>query len=308
MARVTPEGGLPNFIIVGVAKAGTTSLFHYLAQHPDIYMSPVKEPRFFAFEAGPPEFRGPRDEQVRKRATRTLDGYRRLFGGVRGERAVGEASVVYLPHRGSAAAIARRIPDAKIVALLRDPVERAYSAYLYYRRDGIEPCATFEEALAAEPRRIRDGWYYHWHYRDQGFYHRNLADYYDHFPAERIRVFLHDDLHRDPHGTLGDVFRFLDVDGAFRADVRIRHNPSCVSGSPRVHRVLTRRHPLKEALKKVVPEQWGHRAISLVMPANGEKPPVSPETRTELVAGYEDDLRQLERRTGRDLSAWLRRD
>lgn len=304
MARVTAGGGLPSFIIVGVAKAGTTSVYHYLAQHPDIYMSPIKEPRFFALEGSSPDFTGPGDERVRENTATTIGAYRGLFAGVRGERAVGEASVIYLPHRGTAEAIARRIPDAKIIALLRDPVERARSAYLYHRREGLEPCPTFEEGLVAEPRRIRDGWYYGWHYRDQGFYHRNLSEYYEVFPAERIHVCLHDDLDRSPLALLADLFRFLEVDDDFEPDVRLRHNPSGVPRSLRAHHALTRPHPVKEAVKKVVPERWGHRLISFAMPANLARPPVLPETRAELVAGYEDDIAQLEERIGRDLSHW----
>lgn len=303
--EVIQEGRLPNFLVIGVAKAGTTSLYHYLGQHPDIFMSPVKEPRFFAFEDHPPAFTGPGDERMREETTTTVDGYSRLFDGVRGERATGEASVVYLPHPGTARAIAQRLPDVKVVALLRDPTERAYSAYLYLRRDGYEACETFEEGLAAEPGRIADGWYYRWHYRGQGFYHRNLAQYYETFASSQIHVCLHEDLDRDPHLVLADLFRFLDVDDGFRPDVRRRHNPSGGPRSARAQRLLTGRHPVKEAVKKVVPEDWGHRLIALALPANLVRPPVAAKTRAELVAGYAEDVKRLEERIDRDLSHWL---
>lgn len=306
MARVTPAGRLPTFFVVGVAKAGTTSLYHYLAQHPDIYMSPVKEPRFFALEGHSLDFPGPGDERVRETTTTTFEAYRALFDGVRGERAVGEASVIYLYHPGAAAAIARAIPDARIIALLRDPADRAYAAYLYQVRDGYEPLTSFEEGLAAEPRRMAGGWFPVWFYRDQGFYHRGLARYYERFDPTRIRVYLHDELAADPRAVLADAYRFLGVDDGFQPDVRTRYNPGGRPRSMRVQRFLTRRHPAKEAAKRVIPEDWGHRLISFVQPANLARPPVSPETRTDLVDGYADDIEQLEGLIGRDLSSWRR--
>lgn len=303
---MSAEGRFPNFLIIGAAKAGTTSLYHYLGQHPEIFMSPVKEPRYFALAGHPLDFRGPGDERLREKTTTTLDAYLQLFAGVRDEPAVGEASVLYIHHPTAADAIASHVPEARIIAVLRNPVDRAHSAFLYHLRDGYEPLAEFDDALAAEPERIAAGWYYGWHYRSQGFYHRNLARYYDRFDPTRVRVYLHEDLDRDPHGVLSDIFGFLDVDEGFRPDVSTRHNPSGRPRSHRAQRLLTRRHPLKEAVKSVIPEQWGHKLIAAVQPVNLVRPPVRAETRARLVEGYAEDIRQLERLIGRDLSRWLR--
>jgi hypothetical protein len=294
----------PTFFVIGVAKSGSTSLHHYLSQHPDVFMCTPKEPRTFAYLADPRDFAGPGDERVWGRAVTSLDAYRALFAEADGVPAVGEASVIYLPHAGTAETIARYVPDAKIITLLRDPADRARSAFLYQRRDGHEPCPTFEEAVAAEPARIAAGWNYRWHYRDQGFYHRNLEPYYEHFDASRIRVYLTEDLAGDPQAVLTDAFCFLGVDDAFRADIRRRLNISGIPRSRRAQRLLTQPHPAKEAIKKVVPEEWGHRLIARVLPANLERPAMRPETRAELVAGYEDDTARLERLIGRDLSHW----
>jgi hypothetical protein len=302
---VNSSGRFPNFFVIGVAKAGTTSLYHYLGQHPEIFMSPVKEPRYFALAGHSLDFHGPGDERMREKTTTTLDAYLKLFAGVRDELAVGEASVIYIHHPAAAESIARNVPEAKIIAVLRDPIDRAQSAFLYHLRDGYEPLAEFDDALAAEPERIAAGWYYGWHYRDQGFYHRNLARYFERFDPSRIRVYLHEDLDGNPHGVLSDIFGFLGVDEGFRPDVSTRHNPSGRPRSHRAQRLLTRRHPLKEAVKSVIPEQWGHRLIAAVQPANLMRPPVKAETRARLVEGYADDIRQLESLIGRDLSHWL---
>lgn len=298
-------GRLPNFLVIGAAKAGTTSLYRYLEQHPDVFMSAIKEPRFFALEGRPVEFCGPGDERVYDETATTLEGYRRLFARAGRARAVGEASVLYLPHPRAAAAIAGRIPDARLIVVLRNPAERAYSAFLYRTRDGYEPLRTFEAALADEPRRIAAGWYYGWHYRDQGFYHRHLRRYFERFDRARIRVHLHEDLVRDPLGVVRDLFAFLGVDPDFRPDVSVRHNPSGRPRNARIQRWLTRRHPLKEAIKRVVPEQWGHRVIARVQRVNLERPPLRPDTRAALTDGYREDVRQLEALLGRDLSHWL---
>lgn len=296
--------GLPNFFVVGVAKSGSTSFYHYLVQHPDVFMSTPKEPRTFAYLADPRHFTGPGDERVWDRSIKTLDEYRELFAEAQGARAVGEASVTYLPHRPTAEAIAQHVPDARIIALLRNPVERAHSAFLYHRRDAYEPSPTFEESLAEEQGRIAAGWHYRWHYRDQGFYHRNLTAYYEHFDADQIRVYFTEDLARDPHAVLADAFRFLGIDDEFRPDVRRRHNRSGIPRSRAAQRMLAQPHPVKEAIKKVVPEEWGHRMIERLLPANLERPEIRPETRAEMMGAYADDIAQLEQRIGRDLSHW----
>jgi hypothetical protein len=151
---------MPNFLVIGAGRSGSTSLYHYLAQHPQIFMSPVKEPKFFALEGHALDFRGPGDERIRVDTTTTLTAYRSLFDGVRGELAVGEASTLYLSHEAAADAIARHVPEMKLIAILRDPAERAHSAFQHLTRDGYEPLANFEDALCDEPRRMAEGWYY----------------------------------------------------------------------------------------------------------------------------------------------------
>ena len=298
------RNGLPNFLVIGAAKCGTTSLYHYLGQHPEVFMSPVKEPRFFALEGHPLDFRGPGDERYRIGTATTLDAYRQLFEGVEDELAIGEASVLYQHHPNAAEAIARHIPDVKLIAVLRNPVDRAYSGFMVKLRDSIEPLDDFEQALQAESQRIADGWYYTWHYRDQGFYHRNLSRYFERFDRSRIRVYLYEDFNRDPEGTLTDVFRFLGVDDGFRPDLRTRFNASGRPRSARLQRLLTQPHPVKEAAKAVIPEELGHRVIARVQRPNLVRPPLSARTRASLVGGYRDDISRLEGLIGRDLSDW----
>ncbi len=149
---------LPNFLVIGATKSGTTSLYTYLKQHPEVYM-PMKEPNFFALEGRePPFFRGPEGwkEPSQKRIT-DLEGYRTLFAGASGEKAMGEVSPLYLYAPQAAYRIRRYVPEAKLVAILRNPVERAYSAYMHLVREDREPLG-FAEALKEEERRIQSNW------------------------------------------------------------------------------------------------------------------------------------------------------
>ena len=292
--------------MIGAAKAGTTSLYHYLGQHPQIFMSPIKEPRFFALAGHPMDFRGPNDERIRDTSTTTLVAYQELFDGVRDEVAIGEASTIYLDSEATPAAIERGLPDVKLIAVLRDPAERAYSAFLHLRSDGSEPESDFEAALRDEPRRVAAHWFHYWRYRERGFYHRHLKRYVDRFGPRRIRVYLYEDLERDSLAVLSDIFRFLGVDPSFRPDVTKRYNVSGEPRSPQWRNLLTRRRPVKQALKRVLPERWGHGVIDWLQLRPRPRPPLPPETRARLVAGYREDIRQLEDLIGRDLSAWLR--
>ena len=166
---------LPNFLIIGAAKAGTTSLYRYLEQHPEVYMSPVKEPKFFALGGERLDYRGPGDEaRMRGASVTSLEDYRELFRGVSTETAVGEASTLYLYSERAAARIKHHVPDVKLIAVLRNPVDRAYSDFLHLVRDGIEPLTDFPQALEAEESRIRSRWAPMWHYRRRGFYHPQL--------------------------------------------------------------------------------------------------------------------------------------
>src|SRR5580765_3646808 len=119
---------LPNFLIIGAGKSGTTALYEYLKQHPQVYMSPVKEPRFFAFEGESVNFGGPWGERLNPEvmAFNSIASYSALFEDVEDETAIGEASPIYLWAAKAAARIHRRVPDARLIAILRDPVERAY--------------------------------------------------------------------------------------------------------------------------------------------------------------------------------------
>jgi len=296
---------MPNFLIVGAAKAGTTSLYHYLRQHPDIYLSPVKEPKYFALAGERRSYGGPGDQDdMDRHSVTTLEAYRRLFNGAGDGQAAGEASTLYLYDDDAAGRIRSSIPDVRLIALLRDPAERAYSNFLYMVRRGNEPLRTFEEGLAAEDQRVAQGWMPSWHYRRRGLYAEQLRRYYRRFDRAQIRVYLYDDLERRPADLVRDLFGFLDVDDTFTPDVSKRHNVSGMPRHERVHSLLNGSSRVTAALRSLVPATAARRMGRQIRQWNLSRTAMSPEARQSLVSFYQDDISQLEDMIGRDLSAW----
>jgi hypothetical protein len=297
---------LPNFLVIGAHKAGTTSLYHYLKQHPEIYMSPLKEPRFFSFEGEEPDFRGPLPEVPgRPLVVTDLEAYRALFAGVSSEKAIGEVSPGYLYREKAPGRIRHYIPEAKLIAILRNPVERAYSHFLMVRKNDREPLTDFARALEAEEERIKDNWWIG-HYKSMGFYHEQLTRYYELFDREQIRVYLYEDFDKDPVAVTQSIFRFLEVNDSFVPDTSRRFNVSGVPKSRAVHTLIKKPNPLKSALKPFLPRGLRWRISAKLHESNLRgAPPLPEEIRKELTEAYREDILKLEGLIGRDLSGWL---
>ena len=290
---------MPNFLIIGAMKAGTTALYYYLAQHPQVYMSPVKEPDFFCSEAQT----GRGDNPVSD-----AEAYQDLFRDASTEKAIGEASHCYLYEPEAVVRIQQCLSDAKFVAILRDPVDRAYSHFLHMVRTGTEPLTDFgqalqEEEVRADPHRSFQD------YIGRGLYFDQLKRYFDAFGREPIKVFLYEDLSNAPVDTLQETFRFLEVDNSFVPDVSLRRN---VSGSPRykaLDNLLRRPSPIKDALKMHLPVKLRWRlseAFDHLKTRNLTQPPkVDPGMRQRLVSFYREDILRVQGLINRDLSEWL---
>ena len=298
---------MPNFLIIGAAKAGTTFLWSVLRQHPDIFLSEMKEPRFFAFENCPPRFGGPPYNDYTSVPTITrLSDYQALFAEAGAANARGEASTVYMyhPQDRPAERIRHYLPNVRLIALLRQPAERAFSNFVHAVSSGWEPHRDFTRALAEEPRRIRENWSYFLRYRHNSDYLSQLTPYFRRFDRRRIHVCLYDDLCADPLSLVRDIFRFLEVDDTFLPDLS---RPINVSYFPR-HRALHQwfRHfkqgkifpRLPRPLAKLL--AGGMRRMNLVRPA------IPHETRQQLTEEFARDRERLQELIGRDLSLWAR--
>ena len=299
----------PNFLLIGAAKAGTSSVFAYLGQHPEVFVSPVKEPNYFALAGQRVAYAGPGDMIVNRASITDEPRYRALFRGAAGAKAVGEASTLYLYAPGAAAAIHQDVPEARIIAILRDPTERAYSSFLHMRRDGRESVESFEEALDLEKSRIDQHWEHLWHYTGLGLYHAQLERYLALFPRDRVGVWLYDDLEAEPGRVLREVFAFLGVDPTFEPDMSVRHK---VAGTPRsktLHAILTQPNPVKSMAKRLLPAGVRSRAYGAMMQRNvrEHRESMRADTRQRLQALFRPDVERLERLLERDLSTWTGR-
>lgn len=295
---------LPTFLIIGAAKGGTTSLHAYLGQHPQVYMSPLKETNFFTFGGERPRFGGPDGDAFARDSVHRLEDYARLFDGAADEIAIGETSPRYLTTAGTAARIESMLPEVKLVAILRNPADRAFSAFSMRKRDGWEPCETLEEAIAEEPRRLAEGWGAGIYLRG-GFYAQMLEQYYDRFDRRQIRVYVFDDLMSRPDELLEDLFGFLGVDPRFRPDMSQRLNVSGVIKNPMLRFAWTRTQHVKRAMRLFLTRPVRQRISRFFTGLEKERLPFPPEQREWLLDLYREDIAQLQNLIGRDLSAWL---
>ena len=287
----------PDFLVIGAYKAGTTSLDRYLRTHPEIFLPAVKEPSYYAF-TGPDDTGRPRPPG----AITDRSAYLALFDRVADERAIGEVSPEYLAHPDAADAIAVDLPDAKLIAVLRNPVERGYSDYLMYVRDGREPL-DFAAALAAQAERLGAG-DPRGHYVDTGMYGEQLERFYQRFDRAQIRVYLFEELTADPAACVQDMFDFLGVDTTFVPPDLGEHN---VSGVPRnrVQAALLRaRAQIGPSLKRVVPPTL-RTTIDRRLQSGLDRPPIPDAVRTELADVFRADNELLGRLLERDLGYWL---
>jgi hypothetical protein len=264
-------------------------------------MSPVKEPNFFAIEGKQFDYRGPGDDGLEWINEREV--YLQLFQGVRFETALGEASPLYLYATEAPERIRRYIPDVTLIALLRNPVERAYSAFSYLRERGRERCSSFTDALEAEDARIAQNWSHIWHYRAMGFYGEQLARYFQLFDRDQIRVFLYEDFVAEPLSIVRDVFDHIGVDSTFIPDTRLRHN---ISGVPRFRALDPVLKPNRVTLKlRPAVSRVLNPVILRVKQRALVKSEIPPEAGRHLAAAYRGDVERLAEIIGRDLSAWL---
>jgi len=276
-------------------------MYETLKQHPQVFASPVKEPMFFILEGEKDFFPGLKSPQ----GPRHLEEYQSLFIGAEKAKAIGEASPCYLYSPKAASGIRKYIPNAKMIAILRNPVDRAYSHFLFHRLLGEEPMDNFEEAMAAEAERGRMGWFLFWCYRGMGFYGAQIERYFSLFDRKQFRFFLFEDLLSRPDELFKQIFDFLGVDTGVRILLAEKYNASGIPRSRLFHGFLTRPNILKTCLKRFFPEKTHYRVLTNFMNRNLAKPLLSMEVRSRILPVYREDIMKTQDLIGRDLSAWL---
>lgn len=296
---------LPDFLVIGAAKAGTTALFKAMSRHRTIFCSPEKEPGFFAFEGqGEPMIYDAGTLRPR-RVVRLVDEYLALFERCPPEAKAGEATTAYLSNRQAPERAAHYVPSAQLIVVLRHPVERAFSQWLHLRQEGREPIPDFEAAWQAEPERVARGWSHVYHYRSRGFYGEALERWLQFFPRERLLIEFYEDWRDDPAAVLRRVWKHVGV-SQWLEPVVTRENVS--SRQPRwawlQHR-MTEDNALRRWAQRRLPVAVRDGITASVQAVNlVPGPRIDRALRAKLAATYDDDLRKVEALTGRDLGGW----
>lgn len=300
---------LPNFLVVGAAKSGTTSLHEYLNSHPQVFVPQKKECLFFS-ELD--RFDGPgHDQELNGLITRSIEEYKRLFDSAGEALMRGDLSHDYLYYfERSIGNIKHHLGDqVRIVMILRDPRERAYSHYMHHIKVGISPDSSFEKALAREEGRIRNNWSWNWHYTRASLYAQQVAAYLEAFP--HVRIYLYDDLVADAPGLMRDLFSFLGVDERVIVEAEV-HNQGSDVRNRQLTGFLRRESGAKEQLRKAlkgigISDELIHQLKKRALAWNRvSKSQMNAATRTRLNALFAEDIERLEQLIERDLSAWRR--
>jgi hypothetical protein len=290
---------LPNFIIIGAAKAGTTSLHWYLAEHPAVFMTSVKDPAYFAYGVGADGRLLWGNPDLHSFPIRSLGEYERLFADTGSAVAIGEASTTYLECPQSAARIRDLIPGARILCSLRHPVDRAYSDYLMYLRiRGLR----FDPARDLTARSVWAQPDSHW--MRIGRYHEQLSRYFDAFPADQICALLFDDLNRNPQRFVRETYQFLDVDPAFVPDFDTPHAAGGIPASVMLERLFTR--GARSAIKPWVPKRAANWLRRLRGRSMRQAPRLPADLKKELTGHFRDDIAKTSELIGRSLQHWLK--
>ena len=290
----------PDFFIVGAPKCGTTAMYAFLRQHPDIFMPEVKEPHFFG------------SDLINRYGIQDETKYLALFAPATTEKRLGEGSVWYLYSQAAAREIKAYCPEARIIIMLRNPVDALYSLHSQRLRSGDETIMDFREALLAEADRKRGRRIPKWTQVVQGMFYsetiryaEQVERYFDVFGRERVRVILYDDFKQDPAEVYADTLRFLEVDPTFTPRFEV------VNESRRLRSYVLRRMMkspgLRACAKVMLPAGVRHTAshrIRRLNTAPSRAKPLDPELRAELKAQFAPEIEKLSLLLGRDLSHW----
>jgi len=303
------RGRLPDFLIIGGMKCGSTTLYDYLAAHPSVFMSPIKEPSYFS------------DPLVLEKG---LEWYRELFAGAAPGQLCGEASTsysriaeyrigwqpeVWIDYTGTPERIAETLPQVKLIYVLRHPVDRAYSHYSFLMQ--FEPVMSFDQALK-----------HHRTILESSDYIRQIRRYLDHFPQEQMLFVILDDLQQQPDRELARIQDFLGLERCTLSDTPLQSNPAGHGyASQRIERLMFRLRsvPLLRLLGRLAPRELRYKALGFVAKGIIDGPvgqrlaqthrqrlePMSTETRKSLLHELREPTLELQSFLGRPLPSWF---
>lgn len=299
---------MPDFLVIGAGKSGTTSFNNYLEQHPEIFITPRKEPNFFAYETIKEEeiIDDPILLKHYRGSVTKLEDYLSLFDDAKGDQIKGEVSNMYLYDDGAILRIKKYVPDVKLIAILRQPAERLYSRYMHLVRENRAPENGFDDLL--EKSSI---WWKRPDLIKEGFYFQNLKKYFELFSPDKIKIFLYEDLRK---GTaVKEAYEFLEVNADFEPDLEVVLNKSGIIKNKFFYNVISGNGPVLNPIKRLTPNFYTRLKSSVklkkiqseIQSKNLKRVPLTKELRSEITSNlYLNEIDKLETLIKRDLSSW----
>jgi hypothetical protein len=302
---------LPDFLIAGAPKSGTTALHVALARHPQLYLSRVKEPKYFLTDGRPRAQGGPGDAKTLREQVWERDKYEALFADAPAGSLLGESTSLYLQDPGALRRIRTAIPDVRIIALLRDPVDRAHSNWAHLWSAGLEPEHDFIKACMLEQRRTAAGWAPFWRYLSLGKYGDQLDQLWSIFPREQTLVLRYRELRESPAETLDTITEFLGVATGVVTQTTAENVTTHASRSL-VNQAVARVLRAGSSLESGLPGSLGrgmapaNRFLSRHLQREQRvREPLTANQRAALIPQFTEDVHLLERVTGESFSDWL---
>jgi len=303
---------LPDFLVVGAGKSGTTALYYYLKKHPSIFLSEIKEVWFLSFRNNPPNYDGP--GSLGKTIIVNLDEYKKLFLKANASQLIGDFCPAYLylyetTIRNIKDIYGEYYKQLKIIIILRNPIERAYSQYMHFKRDDHEPLS-FEEAITPEviQNRKRNNWNLFYDYFSVGMYYQQVSAYLQEFL--NIKVIIYDDFIKFPKAVLTEIMDFLKIKRiGVDPKTKFRYNVTGIPKSRKLDYLIAKRNPIKSMFKpvmnRIISKDRRYRVKDLIRSKYLTKTPMKPQTRNYLISVYKEDIQKLQILLDRDLSHWI---
>ncbi len=311
----------PNFFIVGVVKGGTTSLYHYLSQHPDVFMSPIKEVNYFSCEdidsrkfskdykhdvnVNLKTFLNSNMEQnIHIAHVENEEDYLKLFRNVTDQKAIGEASNSYLLYPSASREIKQKYPNAKIIMMLRNPIERAFSQYIMNLKQGKILNKDFLNEIQEDDKVENKGWGANHQYLFIGKYYQQVKRYLEIFDRKQVKIFFYDDYKKDAGRTVKLLFEFLEIDSTINVDTKTKYNEG---GSPRFGKLnyFINQFGIISWAKRNLPRSM-RTTFKRYFYSQKEMPVITPKERAWLIEYYKEDVLELSNLLNKDLSHWLK--
>ena len=306
--HISQIGLRPNFFVVGVVKGGTTSLYHYLDQHPEVYLPPVKETNHFAAADIRPEHFLPEyatdvridldayiangmKQQVHIAHVNDEKHYKALFSRANGAKAVGEISNSYMICPSAALAIHEFNPEAKIIVVLRNPISRVWSQYLMNLREAKTANRAFADEIFADAEADPKGWGVNHQYLELGNYASQLARYFELFGRERVKIVFFEEYKASPGDVMRELCTFLEIDPDFAFDFSVKSNKASLPRSASLNTLLVKSGAVKFA-KSITPKPLRAR-LANVLYSNKNMPSLGDADRSTLQSYYADEVAAL---------------